>query len=87
MGIIIPASQTVGFCCRLCANFCLASINPFLLIRDYRKGSARVVARRRSAGAGGGSTVGRPWRREDSVGSAYVTRWAQAQPPSGEDSR
>lgn len=62
-----------------------SSLSAILWQRDPQiKGSAGVAARRRSAGAGGGGAVGRPGRREDSAGSAYVTGRAPARPPSGE---
>ena len=62
-----------------------SSLSAILWQRDpHIKGSAGVAARRRSAGAGGGGAVGRPGRREDSAGSAYVTGRAPARPPSGE---
>lgn len=62
-----------------------SSLSAILWQRDPQiKGSAGAAARRRSAGAGGGGAVGRPGRREDSAGSAYVTGRAPARPPSGE---
>lgn len=62
-----------------------SSLSAILWQRDPQiKGSAGVAARRRSAGAGGGGAVGRPGRREDSAGSAYVTGRAPARPPFGE---